>query len=113
MPCDIRVSSWTSVKIFLNQKELFGRDEYHHGAAFDANIGKGTLKKGENVIVLKVCQNNQTEEWAQSWQFQIRVCDDTGGPLPGVMQVLNEGGTTKKIKLGFNPNPTEDTEEKK
>ena len=32
-PCDIRVTSITSVKIFLNGKELFGRDEYHHGAA--------------------------------------------------------------------------------
>jgi hypothetical protein len=112
-PCDIRVTSITSVKIFLNQKELFGRDEYHHGAPLDANIGKGVLKKGENVIVVKVCQNNQKEDWAQSWQFQVRVCDDTGGPLSGVLQVVSEGGTTKKIKLGFNPNPTEDTEDKK
>ena len=53
-PCSIRVTSITSVKIFLNQKELFGRDEYHHGAPFDANVTRGTLKAGENVIVLKV-----------------------------------------------------------
>ena len=42
-------------------KMLFERDEYHHGAPFDAMVGKGTLKKGENVIVLKVCQNDQKE----------------------------------------------------
>ncbi|HSQ56857.1 MAG TPA: hypothetical protein VLM40_14035, partial [Gemmata sp.] len=73
MPCEIRVGSPTSVKIFLNQKELFGRDEYHHGDPLDAHAGKGTLKKGENVIVLKVCQNDQKEPWAQAWQFQVRV----------------------------------------
>jgi hypothetical protein len=112
-PCDIRVTSITSVKIFLNGKELFGRDEYHHGAPFDANIGKGTLKKGPNVIVLKVCQNDQKESWAQDWKFQVRVCDDTGGPISGVMQLVNDNGERKSIKLGFNPNPTEEKEEKK
>ena len=65
------------------------------------------LKKGENVIVLKVCQNDQKEPWAQDWKFQMRVCDDTGGPLGGLTQLVSENGEPKKIKLGFNPNPTE------
>jgi hypothetical protein len=112
-PCEIRATSPTSVQIFLNGRKLFERDEYHHGAPFDALVGQGTLKKGENVIVLKVCQNNQKEDYAQVWQFQMRVCDDTGGPLAGVTQLVREGGAAKTIKLGFNPNPTEDTEEKK
>jgi hypothetical protein len=112
-PCEIRVTSPTSVKIFLNGKEVFGRDEYHHGNPLDAHAGKGVLKKGENVVVLKVCQNDQTEVWAQAWQFQMRLCDDTGGPLSGVTQKVTEAGATKQIKLGFNPNPTEDKEEKK
>ncbi len=111
MPCEIRVSSITSVKIFLNQKELFGRDEYHHGVTFDGNVAKGTLKKGENVIVLKVCQNNQKEEWAQDWLFQMRLCDDTGGALP-LQQKFTENGEPKTVKLGYNPNPTEPKEEK-
>lgn len=98
-PCEVRVTSPTSVKIFLNQKELFGRDEYHHGAAFDVHAGKGTLRKGENVLVLKVCQNNQTETWAQAWQFQVRVCDATGGPLP-LNQKFDRDGKPATIKLG-------------
>lgn len=112
-PCEIRVTSITSVKIFLNGKELFGRDEYHHGAPFDANIGRGTLKAGDNVIVLKVCQNNQTDSWAQSWQFQMRVCDDTGGPLPLKQKATTADGKTETLPVGYNPNPSEPKEEKK
>src|SRR5439155_5882703 len=62
-PCEIRVSSVNAVQIFLNGTKLFEREEYHHGAPMDHHVGKGTLKAGRNVIVLKVCQNNQTEAW--------------------------------------------------
>ena len=110
MPCEIRVTSITSVKIFLNGKAIFGRDEYHHGDPLDAHVGKGMLKKGENVIVLKVCQNDQKEPWAQNWKFQMRVCDSTGGALPLEQKTVTDGNA-KTIRLGFNPNPTT-TEEK-
>ena len=33
---------------------------------------------GTNVILLKICQNEQTESWAQDWEFQLRVCDGLG-----------------------------------
>ena len=39
---------------------------------------RGTLRKGKNVILLKVCQNEQTDAWAQNWQFQLRICDPVG-----------------------------------
>jgi hypothetical protein len=110
-PCDIRVASTNAVKIFLNGKKLAEREEYHHGAPLDANIGKGTLMKGENVIVLKVCQNDQSEPWAQNWQFQLRVCDATGGPLDGIAQKLPDSG--KQIKLGYIPESAQAKEEKK
>jgi len=110
-PCEIRVTSPTSLKIFLNQKELFGRDEYHHGSPFDGNVGRGTLRKGENVIVVKVCQNNQTENWAQDWRFQMRVCDDTGGPLAGITQVSAIDG--KAVPLGLISEKPTNTEDKK
>jgi len=111
-PCEVRVSSATSVKIFLNQKELFGRDEYHHGVTFDGNVGRGTLKKGENVVVLKVCQNNQREEWAQRWQFQMRLCDATGAALP-VRQKVLLAGRPQLVKLGYIPEPAPNPQEKK
>lgn len=111
-PCDIRVTSITSVQIFLNGKKLYERDEYHHGAPFDAGVGKGTLRKGENVVLLKVLQNNQREDWAKAWFFQVRICDDTGGPLP-LTQKVGGGGKEKTIKLGSTPEGAEKKEEKK
>ena len=111
-PCDIRVASITSVQIFLNGTKLFERDEYHHGAPLDAHVGKGTMKKGENVIVLKVLQNSQKEDYAKVWFFQMRVCDDTGGPLP-LKQKIAADGKDQTIPLGFIPETTEPKEEKK
>jgi hypothetical protein len=88
-PAEVRVGSPNAVAIFLNGKKLFGREEYHHGDQLDYHTGRGLLKAGENAVVVKVCQNNQTDSWAQRWQFQARVCDATGGPIPGLTQVVN------------------------
>jgi hypothetical protein len=35
-------------------------------------------KPGKNVILLKVCQNEMKEDWAQAWTIQFRVCDLAG-----------------------------------
>jgi len=70
------------VKLYLNGKEIFFREEYHHGDRFDGMVGKGTLKAGRNEILVKVCQNEQKEDWAQTWQFQLRLCDAIGGAVP-------------------------------
>ena len=32
----------------------------------------------KNTILVKACQNEQTEEWTVQWEFQLRVCDETG-----------------------------------
>ena len=29
-------------------------------------------------ILVKACQNEQTEKWTVEWEFQLRVCDSTG-----------------------------------
>lgn len=82
MPVEIRFGCITAIRVYLNGKELFAREEYHHGQRFDQYVSVGTLKAGRNEILLKVCQNNQTESWAQDWKFQVRLCDYTGGALP-------------------------------
>lgn len=108
-PCEVRAASPNAVQIFLNGKKAFEREEYHHGANLDYHTGKGVLKPGENRVLVKVCQNNQKDSWAQAWQFQARVCDATGGPLPGVTQLAPDG---QKVKLGHTPQPPA-TEDKK
>lgn len=75
---DFRMGTPNSWKVWLNGELLFAREEYHRGMSLDQYRMRGTLKPGKNVILIKVCQNEQTEEWAQRWQFQFRVCDATG-----------------------------------
>jgi hypothetical protein len=81
-PVQLRAGTMNAVKLYLNGKQLFGREEYHHGISPDQHVGIGTLKKGRNEVLVKVCQNEQTENWAQEWKFQLRLCDELGGAIP-------------------------------
>ena len=78
----IRAGSFNAVKMFVNGKQVFARDEYHHGMRLDQHVATATLKKGRNELLLKICQNDQKEDWAQSWSFQARLCDAAGAAVP-------------------------------
>ncbi len=75
---EFRLATPNAWKLWVNGKLLFEREEYHRGTAFDQYRVPGTLKKGKNTILLKICQNEQTQDWAQRWQFQFRVCNPYG-----------------------------------
>lgn len=77
-PAELRLGSKNGWKIWLNGDFLFGRDEYHRGAEIDQYRLPVSLKKGKNRILMKICQNEQTEDWTVEWEFQLRVCDATG-----------------------------------
>jgi hypothetical protein len=79
---EIRSGSPNALKIFLNGKEVFTHEEYHHGMRLDQFVCRGNLKKGRNEILVKICQNEQSEVWAQSWIFQVRLCNATGEAVP-------------------------------
>ena len=78
MPIELRLGCKNAWKIWLNGEFLFGRDEYHRGMRIDQYQVKGRLKPGKNGILLKICQNEQMEDWTVQWQFQLRVCDENG-----------------------------------
>lgn len=94
-PAEIRVASQNAIKIYLNGKEIFAREEYHHGTKMDQHIAKVILTKGKNSILLKVCQNDMPYDWAQVWGFAARVCDATGGSLK-----LKQRVDDKPVSLG-------------
>jgi hypothetical protein len=77
-PVDIRVGCITANKVWFNGEFLGGRDVYHTGMDVDQYVYRGKLKAGKNLILVKVLQNEQTDSWAQIWQFQLRVCDAIG-----------------------------------
>ena len=83
-PVEIRAGSNNAVRIWVNGKEIYFREEYHHGMLMDQHVGKTTLNAGRNEILIKVCQNEQTENWAEQWSFQLRICDALGGAVPVV-----------------------------
>jgi hypothetical protein len=87
-PVEIRAGSNNAVKIYLNGKQIYFREEYHHGQRMDQHVGRGALQPGRNDILIKVCQNDQTDTWAQTWTFQLRLCDALGGAVPFTMHTL-------------------------
>jgi hypothetical protein len=80
-PVELRFGSMNGLKVFVNGKEVFAREEYHHGMRQDQYAARAPLKKGRNVILLKVCQNEQEENWAQDWKFQLRLCEPVGAAV--------------------------------
>ncbi|MFG0334937.1 MAG: hypothetical protein ACF8TS_16395 [Maioricimonas sp. JB049] len=75
---EFRLGTANAWKLWLNGELLFGREEYHRGMQLDQYRVRGTLKPGRNVLLLKVCQNEQPQSWAQAWSFQFRICDFSG-----------------------------------
>ena len=81
----LRIGSKNAWKIWLNGDLLFARDEYHRGSTrIDQFIVGGELKKGKNEILVKVCQNEQTQSWTKQWEFCLRITDQTGTPIPSI-----------------------------
>lgn len=77
-PIELRLATVCANKIWLNGQLIAANNVYHAGEKMDQYIARGNLKKGKNVILLKILQNEQKEEWAQDWDFKLRVCDATG-----------------------------------
>ncbi|HUR46623.1 MAG TPA: HEAT repeat domain-containing protein [Candidatus Saccharimonadales bacterium] len=80
-PVQLRLGGKNSWKVWLNGEFLFGRDEYHTMAEIDQYTMPARLRKGKNTILVKVCQNEQVEEWTNEWEFQLRITDSLGTPI--------------------------------
>ncbi len=80
-PAELRLGCKNGWKIWFNGQFMFGRDEYHRGAEIDQYRLPIQLQPGENTILVKLCQNEQKEEWTVEWEFQLRVTDPLGTPI--------------------------------
>jgi len=91
---EIRLGTPNSWKLWVNGKLVFEREEYHRSSQMDQYSVPISLKSGENTLMLKVCQNEQTQDWAQRYQFQLRVCDQSGSAvLPATSTAKNNRQT--------------------
>lgn len=75
---EFRLTSYSAVKLWLNGELIDQHNVYHGGSQLDQYPSRATLRPGPNVILLKVCQNEQTQDWAKPWAFQLRVCRKDG-----------------------------------
>ncbi len=78
---DFRIGCINANKLWLNGVLLTANHVYHSGMEVDQYVATARLKQGRNTILVKVAQNEQKEDWAQRWQFQLRVCDELGTAL--------------------------------
>ena len=80
-PVELRLGSDNAFQLWLNGKRIGDAEIYHSFTSLDQYVARGELEPGVNRILVKLCQNEQTEEWAGDWKFQLRVCDATGGAI--------------------------------
>lgn len=78
---EVRLATPNAWKLWVNGDLVFGRDEYHRGHKLDQYRVPVKLAAGKNQLLLKICENEQTEEWAQEYQFQLRISDSSGAAV--------------------------------
>ncbi len=86
---EVRLGTPNAWKLWVNGKLAFARDEYHRGTMLDQYKVPVKLQAGKNTLLLKVCQNEQTEDWAQKWQYQLRICTSAGSAVHPQTAALN------------------------
>jgi hypothetical protein len=77
----LRTNTTNATKVWLNGVLVHQHSFYHDGVAFDQYVIPCPLRAGRNVLLLKVCQNEQTEPWARLWDFALRICDKNGSAV--------------------------------
>lgn len=90
----LRLGTPNAWKLWVNGQLVFEREEYHRSSQMDQYMVPVQLKAGANTILLKVCQNEMEQDWAQRYQFQIRVSDATGA---GVLPVAGTASRTEGV----------------
>lgn len=75
---NFRLGCINANKLWVNGQLVLANEVYHAGMEIDQYVGRARLKPGRNTILVMIAQNEQTDSWAQVWQFQLRVCDDVG-----------------------------------
>jgi len=98
---ELRLGTPNAWKLWLNGKLIFEREEYHRGTRMDQYKLSVDLKRGNNTILVKICQNEQDDDWAQSYHIQLRVCNSTGSAvLPATTKTANRSVSQLNVRTG-------------
>jgi hypothetical protein len=80
-PAEVRIGSPCAVVVWVNGRQVMAHEIYHASEAIDQYVGVAEFRQGANAVLVKCCQNEQTEPWAGEWKFQLRITDPLGRPL--------------------------------
>lgn len=98
-PVELRLGCINGNKIWLNGQLLTSNHVYHASTFVDQYTGHGKLLKGRNTILLKIAQNEQTEQWAQNWKFQLRACDSIGTAVLSQDRASEQAASTPRLPI--------------
>ena len=106
-PAEVRLGCKNAWKVWHNGTLVFSRDEYHRGMRIDQYRLPIELSAGTNIFLIKLCQDGQQKDWTKQWQFQLRICDETGKailatdrpPTPLNDDVLPEENTSENTDI--------------
>jgi hypothetical protein len=79
---EARLGCINANKVWVNGELVTANEVYHSGSRIDQYVGDCELVPGVNTVLVKICQNAQTEAWAQDWGFQFRLTDPAGAAIP-------------------------------
>ncbi len=80
-PAEVRIGSPCAVVVWVNGRQVMAHEIYHASEAIDQYVAVADFRAGGNTLLVKCCQNEQTEPWAGEWKFQLRITDPLGKPL--------------------------------
>jgi len=80
-PAEVRIGSPCAISVWVNGRPVMSHEIYHASEAIDQYVAAAEFREGTNTVMVKCCQNEQTEPWAVDWEFRLRVCDPLGTPL--------------------------------
>ena len=80
-PAEVRIGSPCAVVVWVNGHRVMTHEIYHASEAIDQYVAPAEFRAGRNSVLVKCCQNEQTEPWAGEWKFQLRITDPLGKPL--------------------------------
>lgn len=77
----VRLGTPNGHKVWVDGQLVISNHVYHAGNSIDQHQADLQLEAGEHTLLVKICQNEQTDSWAQDWSFQLRLADPTGKGL--------------------------------
>jgi|GEM_PF-125862 hypothetical protein len=86
---ELRCGADDNITVWLNGKKVFSRLQWLNGIRLDRFSAPVTLKKGHNILLLKICQGPQHKNPAvpNNWSMQLRFCDTNGAGV-GITNAL-------------------------